>query len=105
MSNFKIGILGSGRGIDLARYFKMLGCDIVALCDDNDDRIKMGAERWKEPIALYTDFDKFLEHDMDAVVLANNFHEHAPFAIQCFRAGLHVFCECLSNGTMAGALP
>ena len=101
MSNFKIGILGSGRGIDLARYFKMLGCDIVALCDDNDDRIKMGAERWQEPIALYTDFDQFLEHDMDAVVLANNFHEHAPFAIQCFRAGLHVFCECLSNGTMA----
>ena len=46
MSNFKIGILGSGRGIDLARYFSMLGCEVVALCDDNADRIQMGAERW-----------------------------------------------------------
>ena len=28
------------------------------------------------------DYARFLEHDMDAVVLANFFHEHAPFAIR-----------------------
>ena len=48
-----------------------------------------------------SDFDSFIEHDMDAVILANFFHEHAPFAIKCFEKGLHVFSECISNGTMA----
>ncbi|MBQ8402154.1 MAG: hypothetical protein IJX14_09520, partial [Clostridia bacterium] len=46
-------------------------------------------------------FDAFLEHDMDAVVLANFFHEHAPYAIRCLERGIHVYSECISNGTMA----
>jgi len=33
-------------------------------------------------VTTYTDYDRFLEHDMDAVILANYFHEHAPFAIK-----------------------
>ena len=52
-------------------------------------------------VAVYEDFDAFLSHEMDAVVLANLFHEHAPYAIQCLARGLHVFSECLANGTMA----
>ena len=38
---------------------------------------------------------------MDAVVLANFFHEHAPYAIKCFERNIHVISECISNGTMA----
>ena len=38
---------------------------------------------------------------MDAVILANYFHEHAPYAIKCFEKNIHVFSECISNGTMA----
>ena len=51
--------------------------------------------------AVYESFDDFIEHDMDAVVLANYFHEHAPYAIRCMERGLHVFSECIANGTMA----
>jgi predicted dehydrogenase len=41
-----------------------------------------------QDVAVYTDYDRFLEHDMDAVVLANYFHQHAPFAIGRWSAGL-----------------
>jgi predicted dehydrogenase len=38
---------------------------------------------------------------MDAVVLANYFHEHAPFAIKALAAGNHVMSECTCNSTLA----
>ena len=101
MSNLKIGVFGAGRGVDLAQNFMMLNCDIVALCDFREDRLKKGASKLADGVALYNDFDKFLDHGMDAVVIANFFNEHAPYAIKCFERGIHVFCECISNGTMA----
>ena len=101
MKKYKIGIFGAGRGVDLAQNFMLLGCDIVALCDFRPDRLEMGAKRLSNDVTLYSNFKDFIEHDMDAVVLANYFHEHAPYAIQCFERGIHVFSECISNGTMA----
>jgi predicted dehydrogenase len=52
-------------------------------------------------VATYTDYDKFLEHDMDAVVTANFFHQHAPFAIKALRAGKHVMSETSACKTLA----
>ena len=101
MSKLRIGIFGAGRGADLAKNFMMQNCDIVALCDNRPDRLAVGAKRVGESAVLYDDFDKFIEHDMDAVIVANNFNEHTPYVIKCFEKGLHVFCECISNGTMA----
>ncbi len=101
MDRLKIGVFGAGRGVDLAKDFMLLNCDIVALCDNIPERLKKGAKRLPDGVALYDSFDSFVEHDMDAVILANYFHEHAPYAIRCFERGLHVFSECISNGTMA----
>ena len=101
MKQLKIGIFGAGRGCDIAENFRLLGCEITALCDFHADRLEAAAARLGGDIACYADFDAFIEHDMDAVVLANYFHEHAPYAIRCFERGLHVFSECISNGTMA----
>lgn len=101
MKKIKIGIFGVGRGLYLAEDFMLLGAEIVAICDFNKDRLGEAAKKVSNDTAVYDDFDAFLEHDMDAVVLANYFHEHAPYAIKCFRKGLHVYSECTSNGTMA----
>jgi len=100
MKKIKIGVFGAGRGVDLAQNFMMLNCDIVALCDSLPSRLKKGASRLGD-VTLYEDFDEFIDHGLDAVIIANNFHEHAPYAIKCFERGIHVFCECISNGTMA----
>ena len=101
MEKIRIGLFGAGRGINLALNFMLQNCEIVALCDFNEKRLTAGAARIGPGAALYRDFDSFIEHDMDAVILANYFHEHTPYAIRCFEKGLHVFCECISNGTMA----
>ncbi len=101
MGKIKIGIFGAGRGVDVAENLMLLDCEIVALCDFNEKRRNEGLKNLGKDVAVYDDFDEFIEHDMDAVVLANYFHEHAPYAIKCFEKGIHVFSECISNGTMA----
>lgn len=66
----------------------LLDCVIVALCDFNKKRRNEGLEKLGIEVQA---FDEFIEYDMDAVVLANYFHEHAFFAIKCFEKGIHVF--------------
>ena len=100
MNKLKIGIFGAGRGVDLAASFISVGCEVVALCDFNEKRLEKGLKNLGVEVKAYKNFDEFIEHDLDAVVIANYFHEHAPFAIKCFEKNIHVFCECISNGTM-----
>lgn len=101
MKQIKIGIFGAGRGTSIAKNFMLLNCEIVALCDNRPDRLAEGAKALGSDVVLYDSFDRFIEHEMDAVVIANHFHEHTPYVLKCFERGIHVFCECTSNGTMA----
>jgi predicted dehydrogenase len=95
----KIGIVGVGRGMAFARCAKYVNMEVVALCDVREDKLKEIEKEQK--IAVYTDYNKFLEHDMDAVILANYFNEHAPFAIKALKAGKHVLSETSCNSTLA----
>ena len=98
--NLKIGVIGVGRGLDFARSAaSQLGLELVALCDTWESKLNQVGREYK--VATYTDYDRFLEHDMDAVILANYFHQHAPFAIQALRAGKHVMSETACNTTLA----
>ena len=45
MKKIKVGVFGAGRGVDIARNFMMLGCEIVALCDNHEERLKNGAKQ------------------------------------------------------------
>ncbi len=102
MDKIRIGIFGAGRGADLAENLMLFDCcEIVALCDFNEKRRNNALAELGIDVAVYDNFDNFIEHDMDAVVLANYFHEHTPYAIKCFGKGIHVLSECISNGTMA----
>jgi len=64
---------------------------------------KAGPGRKRAKCAGYTDYDEFLNHKMDAVIVANYFHEHTPFAIQALQAGKHVMSECTASKTLASA--
>ena len=88
----KVGVFGVGRGgAFTGEAARAAGFELVALCDSNGKALKDAAKR--HSVKGYVDFDRFLEHDMDAVVLANYFHEHAPFAIRALKAGRHVMSE------------
>ena len=95
----RVGVLGVSRGQAFAHGAKHAGMELVALCDTWKERLKAAGREHK--VATYTRYDKFLEHDMDAVILANYFHEHAPFAIKALNAGKHVISETSACKTLA----
>ncbi len=105
MNKIKIGVFGAWRGnnyIDLIKQEDKDVIELVAICDKNimsrkDDEEFKGIE-------LFTDFDEFLtrgkEIGMNAVFLANYFHQHTPFAIKAMEAGMDVVSECTASSTL-----
>lgn len=79
-----------------------IGVELVALCDNWPLRLKEFGSR--PGVTTYLDYEEFLDHDLDAVILANYFHEHAPLAIQAMEAGKHVMSECAACSTLAEAV-
>ena len=95
----RVGVLGIGRGMNFALGAPASGMELVAICDTWREKLKEAKKRIK--VATYSDFNKFLEHEMDAVILANFFHEHAKFAIPALERGLHVMSETMACKTPA----
>jgi len=106
MKKIRIGVFGAGRGSSMINYCKAADhAQLAAICDKWEEGLRRHKERSPEmDIAYYTDFDEFIRHDMDAVILANYANEHAPFAIQAMKAGKHVFSEVLPVQTMKEAV-
>src|SRR5215813_11809108 len=100
IQTIRVGVIGVGRGQSFASgATDLVGMKLVALCDTWEAKLHEAGQRYG--VTTYTDYDKFLEHDMDAVVLANYFHEHAPFAIKALAAGKHVMSETAACSTLA----
>ncbi len=96
----RVGVIGVGRGKSFASAAtEAVGMKLVALCDTWEEKLKEAGKRYD--VATYADYDRFLAHDMDAVVLAHYFHEHAPFAIKVLEAGKHVMSETAACKTLA----
>ena len=106
MDKVKIGVIGGGRGKSMIRYGREASnAELVAICDFRDDILeRMKKECGEDGISYYSDYDEFLKHDMDAVVLANYANQHAPFAIKAMKAGKHVFSEVLPVQTLKEAV-
>lgn len=106
MKKVRIGVLGVGRGKSMMEYCKVAEhAQLVAICDKWEEGLKRcKAQNEGLDITYYTDFEEFIKHDMDAVVLANYANEHAPFAIKAMKAGKHVFSEVLPVQTMKEAV-
>ena len=84
MDKLRIGIFGAGRGMDIAQNFMLLNAEIVALCDNHKERREAAMKKLDKSVKAYENFDDFINHPMDAMIVANNFYQHAPFVIKCF---------------------
>jgi hypothetical protein len=58
--------------------------------------------RWASPAT--GDVEPFLEHAMDAVILVNDFDQHAPVAIVWGAPARH-FLPLVASGTLEGLTP
>ena len=104
MKTVKIGVFGASRGQAFMDALAMCNNPVVAVCDKNPKALAAIEQKYGKDVALYEDFDSFLAHGLDAVVLANFFNEHAKYAIRCLEKGIHVLSECTAAGTMAEAV-
>ena len=106
MKKVKIGVLGAYRGSSMINYCKSAdNAEIVAICDKSPKAIETQRKCAEGlNVSFYDNFEDFIKHDMDAVVLANYANEHAPFAIKAMKLGKHVFSEVLPVQTMKEAV-
>lgn len=106
MSKVRIGVVGAYRGATMINYCKRAdNAEIVAICDNNQEVLDYHRQHADgHNITFYDNYEDFLKHDMDAVVLANFANEHAPFAIKAMKAGKHVYSEVLPVQTMKEAV-
>lgn len=96
----RVGVVGVRRGESFIRSAtNLVGMKLVAICDVWEERLQAVGSTYD--VATFTDYDRFIEHDLDAVILANYFHEHGPFAVKALDAGKHVLSETAANGTIA----
>ncbi|MDF2686482.1 MAG: Oxidoreductase family, NAD-binding Rossmann fold [Clostridia bacterium] len=91
MSKLKIGVFGAYRGMTMVNVIiDHPYATLVAVCDKHVpslENCKKLTEEKGMKVEYFTDFDSFIQCDMDAVILANYANEHAPFAIRYIFGG------------------
>jgi predicted dehydrogenase len=72
---------------------------VAAVCERDDQRRNQAAAG--SDATAYRDLEPFLAHAMDAVILVNDFDQHAPVAIAALERGLSVLSETAACRTVA----
>ncbi len=98
---FRIGVMGVKRG---KTFFKMFHNQFPETCApavcENDPKVIEEFKNEYPDVKVYTDFDEFIDSGLDAVMLANNFHEHASCAIKAMERGIAVLSETTAAPTL-----
>ena len=94
----RIGLLGLGRGVDIAVAAVKTGkAVLVAACDLNAERREKYEKRFSElgidGVKLLEGYEQLLREDVDAVIVASEPHNHTDHAIMALEAGKHVLSE------------
>ena len=98
----KLGVYGAGRGEHLVASAELNGFELTAICDRCEPLLRRAKKKYGDRhIAFYRDYDEFLAHDFDAVIVANYATEHADAVIKALASGRHVMSECMAMFTMA----
>lgn len=104
----KVGVFGARRGMTMINVLaNHPDAELVAICDKAEylqKKCEKIAREANSKITLYSDFEQFFNHDMDAVVLANYANQHAPYAIRFLLSGRHVLSEVLPVQTLSEAV-
>jgi len=100
----RLGVVGTGRGKTFMNPSEVTGFKLAAICDRNREKAELCKKKFDKDgtVQVFTDYDEMINSGcIDAVVLANYFNEHAPFAIKALKAGVHVISECAAINTLA----
>lgn len=93
MAKLKVGVAGLRRGSGLCQVFTHHPeAEVVAVCDIAPRRAEEYAARYGIP-HHYEDYDGFIAHDLDIVVVATPVPDHVRNSVAALEAGKHVFSE------------
>ncbi|GHO78338.1 oxidoreductase [Ktedonobacter sp. SOSP1-85] len=88
-----IGLGGISNSVHLPGLKRCEQAEIIALCDDNAERLKRVAQEYHVS-NTFTEYERLLQHPaVDAVVIATPTLLHAPIAHAAIAAGKHVLVE------------
>src|SRR5258706_12140645 len=89
----RVGIIGLGFGRAHIPAFKARGCEVVAVCQRNQETARSVAERYQVP-GVFERWEHMLEEAKpDIVVIASPPNLHREIALRAFEQGAHVLCE------------
>lgn len=106
MNKIRFGVFGLWRGEAFVRVINTFkeSAVLVSVCDRLEERCKQVAGICEKAgvtdVKCFSDFDSFIDSGIDVVVLCNNFHMHAPYAICALKKGIHVISECTTGSTI-----
>lgn len=92
----RIGLIGAGiiGHYDTDTALKVVGVELVAVCDLYTGRLEYAREKWGKDMFTTRDYRELLEReDVDAVLICTPDHWHQRIAIDALKAGKHVYCE------------
>jgi predicted dehydrogenase len=102
MKPIKLGVIGLRRGQSLVEACHAVGgATVSALYDLDAEKGRMAAEQIQA--TFYSDFEAFLNTQIDAVVVASPVPYHAAQSIAALDAGKHVLSEVTACHTLADA--
>lgn len=106
MKKFKIGVVGVRRGGAYVKAFhRSPRSEITAICDLSEARLADSAdEMGLRDDQCFTDYDEFLNTDIDAVAIVTPIPLHEEQVIKALHAGKDVFCEVTMAHTVEGCL-
>lgn len=98
MNKVKIGIIGIGNiGTSHIKEFtedKIEKANITAVCDINEERLKVAKELLGDDIKCFDNTDDFFASKLfDAVVVATPHYSHPPLIIEALEKGYHALTE------------
>jgi len=90
----RVGVVGLGRGLGLAKQFHALpDARVVAGCDQNPKRLPRAAEALGPDVKLLDSYEDMLKCDLDAVLVASGGPDHGAHGIMALESGRHVLSE------------
>jgi predicted dehydrogenase len=89
----RVGIVGLGFGRAHIPAFQANGCEVVAVCQRNQETARAVAARYSVP-GVFERWEDMLEQARpDIVVIASPPNLHREIALRAFAQGAHVLCE------------
>jgi predicted dehydrogenase len=96
MKKLKFGVIGSARGMDISKVFKVLSEAALVSLFDLDKELGEKTAAGIPGCKAFHDYEKFVGSDIDVAIVASPVHYHVENAIALLENNIHVLSEVIA---------